>query len=245
MPLRRYFVDNNSAQAGVRLINSINHYGLNIERACFTGGSSKSIGKYLEAYKTDLYLSTNEEEVKKAIESGIGAATIYTGVECDQNLDTNQLRIAFDGDATLFNDEAEIIAKKQGLEKFFENETLKAEIPLGTGPMKRFAMLLGSIKKKFKCKEDCPIRVYLITARGAATSGERALITLRSWGLEVDEALFLSGASKGPLLEEIKPHLFFDDSQKNIDSGLEYGVNTSAHVPYGISQEMSEGGTAQ
>ena len=176
---------------------------------------------------------------------GIGAATIYTGKEGSQRLDTDQLRIAFDGDATLFNDEAEIVAKEQGLEKFFENETKKADIPLGTGPMKRFAMLLGSIKKKFKGKKTQPIRVYLITARGASSSGERALITLRSWGLEVDEALFLSGAPKGPLLEEMQPHLFFDDSQKNIDSGLEYGVNTSAHVPYGISQVIPDGGTGQ
>ena len=236
---------NNSAQVGVALINSINYYGLNIERTCFTGGSSDAVAGYLEAYNADLYLSTDENEVADAIKAGIGAATIYTGIEGIQCPDVNQLRVAFDGDATLFDDEAEIIAKKYGLQKFFENEANKAHLPLGCGPIKRFALLLGNIKKKFANAKDCPIRTYLITARGASTSGLRALLTLRDWGLDIDEALFLSGAPKGPLLEKIKPHLFFDDSQSNVDSGLDYGVYTSAHVPYGISQVIPDGGTQQ
>ena len=36
-----------------------------------------------------------------------------------------ELRIAFDGDAVLFSDESEVIAKQHGLNKFFESEANK------------------------------------------------------------------------------------------------------------------------
>jgi len=237
-------ITNNPASVGVPFLNSINFYGLNIERACFTGGSSAAVGGYLEAYNTDLYLSTDAAETTLAINKGIAAATVFSDIDEVHISDTDTLRIAFDGDAVLFSDEAEVIAKKFGLQKFFENEAIKADVSLDHGPLKRFAMILGNIKKKFEGHE-CPIRIYLITARGASTSGLRVLKTLREWGIEVDEALFLAGAPKGPLLQKIKPHLFFDDSESNIESGLTHGVYTSAHVPYGISQVMKEGGTAQ
>lgn len=69
---------NNHAQVGVRLINSINHYDLNIEKFCMTGGESP-IG-YLKAYMTNLYLSKDSKKVQEAIEEGIAAATMFT---CD------------------------------------------------------------------------------------------------------------------------------------------------------------------
>lgn len=238
-------ITNNPASVGVSFLNSINFYGLNIERACFTGGSSAAVDGYLEAYNTDLYLSTDSVETTLAINKGIAAATVFSDIDEVHVSDTDTLRIAFDGDAVLFSDEAEVIAKKFGLQKFFENEAEKADISLDHGPLKRFAMHLGKMKQKFANQAECPIRIYLITARGASTSGLRVLKTLREWGIEVDEALFLAGAPKGPLLQKIKPHLFFDDSESNIESGLTHGVYTSAHVPYGISQVMKEGGTAQ
>merc|ERR1719376_402283 len=113
---------------------------------------------------------------------------------------------------------------------------------LDHGPLKKFSMLLGEIRAKFT--DNCPIRTYLVTARSAASSGLRALRTLREWGLDIDEALFLAGAPKGPILEKIRPHLFFDDQQRNIDSGLQHGVN-AAYVPYGVARKLDrkqEGG---
>jgi len=238
-------MSNNSAQCGVALINSINHYGLTIERFCLTAG--RSVAWYLKAYGTDLYLSTSESAVTEAINKGIAAATIFAGsddIDDEKTLKKNEeLRIAFDGDAVLFSDESEVIAKQHGLNKFFESEANKANLPLDCGPLKRFALVLGNVKKKFGSAENCPIRTYLVTARSAASSGLRALRTLRLWGLDIDEALFLAGAPKGPILQKIRPHLFFDDSQRNIESGLKHGVYTSAHVPYGISQVIKEGGT--
>ncbi|POI26901.1 hypothetical protein CIB84_009350 [Bambusicola thoracicus] len=204
---------NNHAQVGVRLINSINHYDLFIERFCMTGGNSP-IG-YLKAYHTNLYLSSDAEKVSGAIEEGIAAATIFSPSK-DLEVSEKQLRVAFDGDAVLFSDESEQI-----------------------GPLKGFLEALGKLQKKFYSKGlrmECPIRTYLVTARSAASSGARALKTLRSWGLETDEALFLAGAPKGPLLKKIRPHIFFDDQMFHVEGAKEMGT-VAAHVPYGVAQK--------
>ncbi|XP_029451819.1 cytosolic 5'-nucleotidase 1A-like [Rhinatrema bivittatum] len=230
---------NNHAQVGVRLINTINHYGLNIERFCMTGGKSP-IG-YLKAYLTNLYLSADSEKVQEAIESGIAAATMFTSKE-EIHFSEQQLRVAFDGDAVLFSDESEIIVKQHGLDKFFEHEKKYENKPLAQGPLKCFLEALGKLQRKFYAKNErlnCPIRTYLVTARSAASSGARALKTLRSWGLEIDEALFLAGAPKGPVLQKIRPHIFFDDQMFHIEGAQELGT-IAAHVPYGIAQKHSK-----
>ncbi|XP_014466592.2 cytosolic 5'-nucleotidase 1A [Alligator mississippiensis] len=228
---------NNHAQVGVRLINSINHYDLFIERFCMTGGNSPIC--YLKAYHTDLYLSSDCEKVSEAIEEGIAAATIFNPSK-DVMVPENQLRVAFDGDAVLFSDESEQIVKAHGLDMFFEHEKTYENKPLAQGPLKGFLEALGKLQKKFYSKGlrlECPIRTYLVTARSAASSGARALKTLRSWGLETDEALFLAGAPKGPLLEKIRPHIFFDDQMFHVEGAQEMGT-VAAHVPYGIAQKQ-------
>ncbi|XP_013875440.1 cytosolic 5'-nucleotidase 1A [Austrofundulus limnaeus] len=231
---------NNHAQVGVRLINSINHYGLTIERFCMTGGKSP-IG-YLKAYLTNLYLSRDSKKVTEAIEEGIAAATMFRPT-ADAGLSDTQLRVAFDGDAVLFSDESEIIVKQHGLDTFFEHEKKFENKPLAQGPLKCFLEALGKLQRKFYAKNErlnCPIRTFLVTARSAASSGARVLKTLRSWGLEIDEALFLAGAPKGPLLQKIKPHIFFDDQMFHIEGAQEMGT-ISAHVPYGIGQKYHKG----
>nr|XP_045006520.1 cytosolic 5'-nucleotidase 1B isoform X8 [Jaculus jaculus] len=229
---------NNHAQVGVRLINSVNHYGLLIDRFCLTGGKSP-IG-YLKAYLTNLYLSADSDKVQEAIQEGIASATMFTASKDIAYCDT-QLRVAFDGDAVLFSDESEYIAKEHGLDKFFQHETLFENKPLAQGPLKSFLEDLGKLQKKFYAKDErllCPIRTYLVTARSAASSGARVLKTLRRWGLEIDEALFLAGAPKGPILVKIRPHIFFDDQMFHIESAQKFGT-ISAHVPYGIGQKYN------
>lgn len=226
---------NNHAQVGVRLINSINHYDLFIERFCMTGGNSPIC--YLKAYHTNLYLSADSDKVREAIDEGIAAATIFSPSR-DVVVSQNQLRVAFDGDAVLFSDESERIVKAHGLDRFFEHEKAHENKPLAQGPLKGFLEALGRLQKKFYSKGlrlECPIRTYLVTARSAASSGARALKTLRSWGLETDEALFLAGAPKGPLLEKIRPHIFFDDQMFHVAGAQEMGT-VAAHVPYGVAQ---------
>ncbi|XP_029589148.1 cytosolic 5'-nucleotidase 1A isoform X2 [Salmo trutta] len=229
---------NNHAQVGVRLINSINHYDLNIERFCLTGGESP-IG-YLKAYMTNLYLSKDGEKVVEAIEEGIAAATMFASGDVENQLSDTQLKVAFDGDAVLFS-ESEIIVKQHGLDTFFEHEKEFENKPLAQGSLKGFLEALGMLQRKFYAKNErmtCPIRTYLVTSRSAASSGVRVLKTLRSWGLEIDEALFLAGAPKGPLLQKIQPHIFFDDQM--FQGAKELGT-TAAHEPYGIGQKYHKG----
>ncbi|XP_053445697.1 cytosolic 5'-nucleotidase 1B isoform X6 [Nycticebus coucang] len=229
---------NNHAQVGVRLINSVNHYGLLIDRFCLTGGKSP-IG-YLKAYLTNLYLSADSEKVQEAIKEGIASATMFDAAKDLGYCDT-QLRVAFDGDAVLFSDESEFISKEHGLDKFFQHESLFENKPLAQGPLKGFLEDLGRLQKKFYAKNErllCPIRTYLVTARSAASSGARVLKTLRRWGLEIDEALFLAGAPKGPILVKIRPHIFFDDHMFHIQGAQKLGT-VAAHVPYGFGQKYN------
>ncbi|XP_029332465.1 cytosolic 5'-nucleotidase 1A isoform X2 [Mus caroli] len=235
---------NNHAQVGVRLINSINHYDLFIERFCMTGGNSPIC--YLKAYHTNLYLSADADKVREAIDEGIAAATIFSPSR-DVVVSQSQLRVAFDGDAVLFSDESERIVKAHGLDRFFEHEKAHENKPLAQGPLKGFLEALGRLQKKFYSKGlrlECPIRTYLVTARSAASSGARALKTLRSWGLETDEALFLAGAPKGPLLEKIRPHIFFDDQMFHVAGAQEMGT-VAAHVPYGVAQNPRRAAAAK
>ena len=132
----------------------------------------------------------------------------------------DQLRIAFDLDAVLFSDESEKIYKEQGLEKYIEHER--------KNPLKRFAESIGKMQEKLRHLDPCPIRTYFVTARGEDVE-ERAIRTLEKWGLVLPESRCLNGGDKGPLLGEIKPHIFFDYGLHNVESESHHGV-PSGHV---------------
>ncbi|KAJ8347297.1 hypothetical protein SKAU_G00286980 [Synaphobranchus kaupii] len=125
------------------------------------------------------------------------------------------------------------------------NENDSEDIPLSEGPLKCFLEALANMEKKFNAKDlykNCPVQTYLVTSRDPVITGTRALKTLKSWGLEITQAFFLSGRPKGPLLKMIRPHIFFDDQKPHIDGARELGI-TSAHVPYGIGYETYKGAT--
>ena len=116
----------NAADTGLRVFNSIQHHGLAIERAAFCGGESPY--RYMEAFGCDLFLSTVAEDVRHALAAGVAAATLLPSKA--QSGGDDLLRLAFDGDAVLFSDEAEKVFKREGLEAFpRRNETLKATPP--------------------------------------------------------------------------------------------------------------------
>ncbi|XP_067839864.1 cytosolic 5'-nucleotidase 1A-like [Heptranchias perlo] len=199
---------NNHAQVGVRLINSINHYGLSIERFCMTGGTSPI--NYLKAYNTNLYLSSDPVKVAKALSEGIAAATMYH-LDKDAQLSEQQLRVAFDGDSFVQQENCEKNMKSYALSDLARDHERK---PASQGPLVGFLEALGKLQRKFYAKNermDCPIRVYLIIAKGGSAAGLKALKTIRAWGLDVDEAFILSGLPKTSLLDKIRPHIYFDE----------------------------------
>lgn len=220
----------NSADTGLRLLNSVRHYGLDISRAAFARG--ESVLPYVEPFGAHLFLSADTEDVRQALESGFAAATIIPSQITPT--DEAQLRIAFDGDAVLFSDEAERVYKTEGLERFNHTETQAARDPLPGGPFKRFLAALHQIQSEFP-SESSPIRTALVTARGAPAH-ERVIRTLRAWNIRIDEALFLGGLDKGEFLRAFRADIFFDDQRMHCDSARQH-VPTG-HVPHGVANEI-------
>lgn len=217
----------NSADTGLRVFNSIKHYGLNITRAAFCGGSSPY--RYINAFNCHLFLSTDAEDVRSALDQGVAAATLLTAKKELQ--DSDQLRFAFDGDAVLFSDEAEQIFKTKGLEAFTKAETEAAHTPLSGGPFKAFLSALQGLQKEFS-RDLCPIRTALVTARSAPTH-ERVIRTLRAWDIRLDESLFLGGLNKSEFLRAYGADVFFDDQASHCEAAK--GHVSTGHVPHGVA----------
>jgi 5'-nucleotidase len=217
----------NSSDTGLRIMNSIEHHGLEIVRAVFTGGAPT--WPYIKPSGAQLFLSANPDSVRRALEYGVAAATILPAPARARA--DHQLRIAFDGDAVIFGDESERISREQGIEAFARNERELAEQPLSGGPFKGFLSALHQIQASFP-GADSPIRTALVTAR-SAPAHKRVILTLRHWGVRLDEALFLGGRDKGPFLDAFGADLFFDDSTLNVANASRHVA--AGHVPHGVS----------
>lgn len=222
----------NSADTGLRVFNSIEHYGLKISRAAFCGGTSPY--RYASAFGCHLFLSTDAEDVREALDHGMAAATLIASNKVEDH--QHELRFAFDGDAVLFSDEAEQVYKTQGLPAFTESEKASAKQPLQGGPFKQFLAALHGLQSELG--ERCPIRTALVTAR-SAPAHERVIRTLRAWNIRIDESLFLGGLSKGAFLKAYGADVFFDDQTIHCESASEHVA--TGHVPHGIANKKEAG----
>ncbi len=220
-------ISRNSADTGLRVFNSIEHHGLSICRAAFTGGESP--WHYLEPFGAALFLSVDAGDVRRALELGIAAAMILPSHE--RNRDNERLKIAFDGDAVLFSDDANQIYHHQGLQAFEKMEKNAANEPLPGGPFKPVLAALHRIQEIYG-PDESPIRTALITSRGAPAH-ERVIRTLRAWNVRIDESYFLGGMDKGEFLRNFGADIFFDDHKGHCDSARRF-VPT-AHVLHGLS----------
>lgn len=218
----------NSSDTGLRVFNSIEHHGLAISRAAFTGGASPY--QYISAFGSQLFLSADPVDVSKALESGFAAATILPSNARISQMASDQLRIAFDGDAVLFSDEAEKVYQQHGLAVFSASEKQAARQPLAGGPFKEFLAALHRIQARLPA-DTSTLRTALITARGAPAH-ERVIRTLRSWQIRIDEALFLGGLDKGEFLKAFGADIFFDDQQGHCNSASQHVA--TGHVPHGV-----------
>ena len=185
-------------------------------------------------FGANLFLSTSPEDVAMALDAGIAAATILPSNVTNNN-ESAELRIAFDGDAVLFSDDAERIYKEKGLQAFTENEQQTAREPLPGGPFKDFLMALNRIQTEYP-ENDSPIRTALVTAR-SAPAHERVIRTLRAWDIRIDEAIFLGGKPKGPFLKAFGADIFFDDQEQHCQSAKEHVA--TGHVPHGVANQKT------
>jgi 5'-nucleotidase len=218
----------NDPVSGMRVFRSAQHYGLSIQRGSFTRGQSP--WRYLKPLNANLFLSTHLSDVRAALDAGVPAAQVYPHSAHASEAHPHEVRIAFDGDAVLFSDEAERVFQAQGLSAFQAHEHAKASQPLLAGPFKPLLAALQRLQQ-----EGTPavrVRTALVTAR-SAPAHERAIRTLMQWNIEVDEAMFLGGLPKGEFLKEFEPDFFFDDQTGHIESAAQHVP--AGHVASGIS----------
>lgn len=234
-PIEIMLLSRNSPETGLRVFNTIEKLGLPIERAVFTSGRPTST--YIDAIGVQLFLSSNPIEVGKALGAGIGAANLIAPKKALDASLHEKIHIAFDGDAVLFSDEAERVHYEGQLSAFHQHEVEHAHRPLPAGPMKPFLDFIHQIQEMFPDPVECPIRTALITAR-AAPAHKRAILTLRDWGVRVDEGMFLGGRPKAPFLKAFGADLFLDDSQQNIENAMD--TVPSGHVPFGVRNEVKD-----
>jgi 5'-nucleotidase len=211
----------NDPVSGLRVFRSAQHYGLPVERGVFTRG--RSPWRYLRPLAAHLFLSTNEADVRSALAAGVPAARVYPESARASAAHPDEVRIAFDGDAVLFSDEAERVYQSQGLDAFQSHERDRAATPLAPGPFKPLLEALHRLQHEPAAAMR--LRTALVTAR-SAPAHERAVRTLMDWRIEVDEAMFLGGLPKGAFLREFEPDFFFDDQTGHIE-------NAAPHVPAG------------
>jgi 5'-nucleotidase len=212
----------------LRVFNSIQEHNLPITRAAFTNGSSPF--KYVEPFGADVFLSTDPEDVASTLGAGFAAATMLPSNTKNSIASKGKLCIAFDGDAVVFSDEAELVYQQKGLIEFAKHEVKAAKKPLPGGPFRNMLSALHRIQSEFPQGES-PIRTAIITAR-SAPAHERVIRTLRAWDIRIDEAVFLGGLPKGEFLRTFGADIFFDDQQGHCDSARQH-VPTG-HVAHGV-----------
>ena len=220
----------NDPVSGMRVFRSAQHYGLPIQRGSFTRGQPP--WRYLRPLNANLFLSTHLSDVRAALDAGVPAAQVYPHSALASEAHPHEVRIAFDGDAVLFSDEAERVFQAEGLSAFQKHESDKAGQPLLAGPFKPVLQALHQLQQAGT--PSMRIRTALVTAR-SAPAHERAIRTLMDWNIEVDEAMFLGGLPKGEFLREFEPDFFFDDQTGHIESAARHVP--SGHVASGVSND--------
>ena len=220
----------NDPVSGLRIFRSAQRAGLRLERGVFTRGRSPY--RYLDALKANLFLSANEHDVMGALDAKFPAARVVPESAQAAERHAGEVRIAFDGDAVLFSDEAERVFQRDGLDAFTRHETAHALRPLPPGPFKPLLEALHRLQAAAGTDVPVRIRTALVTAR-SAPAHERAVRTLMDWNIAVDEAMFLGGLDKGEFLRAFEPDFYFDDQRGHVESAQKHVA--TGHVPFGVA----------
>lgn len=234
----------NAPDTGLRVMRSIAYHNLSITRAIFTQGKSPFM--FMSALNMSLFLSANEDDVREAIKLGLPAGQVLGNTLADDNDD--DLRIAFDFDGVLADDESEKFIQNGTLQAFHAHESANKVTPHNPGPLREFLFNMNKIQKLEEAKRianpeyKIRVRMSIVTARNAP-SHERAVASLKAWGATVNDAFFLGGIAKAPVLTILRPHIFFDDQRSNLDpSSL---TVPSVHVPFGMLNETKQDDSTQ
>ena len=238
-PVEVVLLSHNDPDTGLRVFKSIEHYGLGITRAVFQQGRSPYL--FIPAFNISLFLSANEADVKQAMARGLPAGLVLKSSAGD-DADDDELRLAFDFDGVLADDESETVFQDGDLEQFKRHEVERVNVPHNPGPLQGFLTKIAWIQKLEQVKAEQQVgyrpklRLAIVTARNAPAH-ERVINTMRSWDLMVNDAFFLGGVEKRRVLEIWAPHIFFDDQRGHLDAAA--SVSPSVHIPFGIANRSS------
>lgn len=226
----------NSPETGVRVLKSIKHLNLPIERWAFSGG--EPLAPFINAFDVDLFLSKDEKEVQKVSDTSHCATALIYDPPQDYIPEIDRVKFAFDADAVVFSEESEQIYKTQGIEAFRKHELENEDVPLNDGPFAELLRKLSTIQEFLPTTiEMSPLRIAIVTAR-SAPSHMRVIKTLRHWGVYVDEAYFMGGLSKDKVLKAFGAHIFFDDQESHLDGSSK--VVPSGKVLYKTDSPMKK-----
>jgi len=222
----------NSPETGVAVFNNIRRLGLPVTRHAFTGG--ESVVDYLAAFDVSLFLTTHAQDAQRVIDEGNCAVALLREPPADAApVPAGQVRIAFDGDAVLFDESSELVYKTEGLAAFHRNEDAQRDVPMAEGPyavfLRKLARLQARMAALLPAGTPSPVRIAIVTARSAPAE-LRVINTLRHWGVEVDEVFFLGGLTKARILKAFRPHIFFDDQDVHLDAAAR--AVSSGKVPW-------------
>jgi len=232
-PVEVILMSKNSPETGLRAFNSIAYYGLDITRAGFTSGQPHF--KYLPSFNTSLFLSANKSDVDDAIAHRLAAGMVLNTTVIDDD-DDNELRVAFDFDGVLADDESEKIYQQDGLPTYQQYESERSDIPLNAGPVIDLLKKISFYQKleAKKAAQDTSytpmLKTAIVTARNAPVH-ERMINTLNSWGIDINEAFFLGGIDKSRVLNVMRPHIYFDDQMGHLDH---LDKIPAVHIPFGV-----------
>ncbi|MEO8479502.1 MAG: 5'-nucleotidase [Gemmatimonadota bacterium] len=241
LPVEVVLLSRNSPETGLRVFRSIQQHGLDITRAAFMTGRSPY--EYIPAFNASIFLTANEGDVTAAMEAGYPAGLVLPS-QMSAEEPGRQLRVAFDFDGVMADDEAEAVYQAHDLDAFHAHETDRVAIPHNQGPLADLFRKLAFMRKlEDREIEQNPhyeriVRVSIITAR-SAPSHERVVTTLKQWGVSVDEVFFLGGIAKANILGVLNPHIYFDDQRAHLTSPTRN--IPMVHVPFGVANRAPQG----
>ncbi len=235
-PVEVVVLSRSDPASGRRFFRSCQHHKLNITRGAFLSG--KSPYPYIQSFNATIFLSANESDVLGAIRTGLPAGLVLPSRATDDGAD-HELRIAFDFDGVLADDEAEAIYREsEDLDLFRQSELKRAAQPHNPGPLKDLFTKIGFFQKLEvkRSREQLgykpAVRIAIVTARNAPAN-ERVITTLEAWGMSATETFFMGGVEKKRVLEILKPHIFFDDQLTHLAPAAE--MIPSVFVPFGAA----------
>lgn len=133
--------------------------------------------------------------------------------------------------------ESDRIFKEQGVEAYKRYQEENIDNTLGRGVAYPFVKRLLSLNEAFP--EDKPVEVVLFS-RNSPDAGNRALRSIRKWGLDITRFVFTSGKPNFQYLPAYNSTLFLTSDAEDTAAALEAGFAAGTVMNRNISDDESD-----